>query len=150
VVFRDSARAMVVQPDGKIVEVGDRGPGGPSASLVARLNPDGSPDPSFGSSPGGALVPGIVLTDVVEGDHDGFVDVRVVGDHILRDGTAGGGRAITVPSGAIAPNGGADARFSVVYLACNGVHLWGELSSPTRCDSQTNRTHTHRDSHPQR
>ena len=42
----DRAAAMVIQPDGKIVLVGQSDAGG-SDFAIARLNPDGSPDPTF-------------------------------------------------------------------------------------------------------
>jgi uncharacterized delta-60 repeat protein len=50
------ARAVVMQPDGKIVVVGTRLIPGQSAVAIVRLNPDGNPDPSFGIG-GGVLIP---------------------------------------------------------------------------------------------
>jgi uncharacterized delta-60 repeat protein len=52
----DVARAMVVQPDGKIVLVGIWLIPGYSAAAIVRLNPDGNPDPSFGLG-GAVLIP---------------------------------------------------------------------------------------------
>jgi len=46
-----AAQTMVVQPDGKVVLVGSISP---QAGAIARLNPDGSLDPSFGE--GGFLI----------------------------------------------------------------------------------------------
>jgi uncharacterized delta-60 repeat protein len=48
----DAARGVVVQPDGKIVVVGSAAaPGSPAANsfALARYNPDGSPDTTFGT-----------------------------------------------------------------------------------------------------
>ena len=49
----DTAYDMVVQPDGKIVLAGYTGPSNAERFAVLRLNPDGSPDASFG--PGGGV-----------------------------------------------------------------------------------------------
>src|SRR5207245_5340246 len=53
---RDEASALALQSDGKIVVAGFSGAGGRQDFAVARYNPDGSLDPSFGSG-------GRVLTD---------------------------------------------------------------------------------------
>lgn len=57
----ERARSVVVQPDGRIVVLGDTG-GSPSAFAVVRYRPDGSLDPTFGDA-GIALVP-VGTTDV--------------------------------------------------------------------------------------
>jgi uncharacterized delta-60 repeat protein len=52
-VTSDRANALALQPDGKIVLAGWRtrtSPGDPGDAVVARLNTDGTPDESFGSS----------------------------------------------------------------------------------------------------
>jgi uncharacterized delta-60 repeat protein len=51
------ARAVAVQPDGKIVVVGDAKPGATYDFMIARLNADGSPDGSFGGGDGIQVVP---------------------------------------------------------------------------------------------
>lgn len=51
------ARAVAVQPDGKIVVVGAAKPGATYDFMIARLNADGSPDGSFGGGDGIAIVP---------------------------------------------------------------------------------------------
>jgi uncharacterized delta-60 repeat protein len=51
------ARAVAVQPDGKIVVVGDGKPGATYDFMIARLNADGSPDGSFGGGDGIQIVP---------------------------------------------------------------------------------------------
>ena len=52
----DLANAVALQPDGKIVVVGKTGLAGIFDFAVARLNPDGSPDNTFGG--GGRTTPG--------------------------------------------------------------------------------------------
>src|SRR5207253_3806608 len=52
-----AATGVVTQPDGKIVVVGSAGPGGSQEFAVARYNPSGSLDATFGSG-------GIVLTSM--------------------------------------------------------------------------------------
>jgi uncharacterized delta-60 repeat protein len=51
------ARAVAVQPDGKIVVAGDAKPGATYDFMIARLNADGSPDGSFGGGDGIQIVP---------------------------------------------------------------------------------------------
>lgn len=46
----NSADAIAIQPDGKILVAGSTGPGGTSEMAVARYNTDGSPDTSFGTA----------------------------------------------------------------------------------------------------
>jgi len=62
----DNARAVALQPDGRIVVVGSTGPSGGEDYAVARYAPDGNLDPSFGRG-------GIVRTDV-----GGIDDARAV------------------------------------------------------------------------
>ena len=51
------ANALAVQPDGKLVVTGQASDGPASRVLVARFNPDGSPDAGFGA--GGAVLTGL-------------------------------------------------------------------------------------------
>lgn len=51
------ARAVAVQPDGKIVAVGDAKSGATYDFMVARYNEDGSPDAGFGGGDGIEIVP---------------------------------------------------------------------------------------------
>src|SRR5437870_4774898 len=76
----DDARALTLQADGKIVVAGFAGVGADSFFAVARYNPDGTLDPSFGA--GGKTTPdlrGIAVAVVAEPD-----------GHIMLGGTAGG------------------------------------------------------------
>lgn len=90
-----TARDLAMQPDGKIIVVGDsETAGGPSKIAVTRLTSDGSPDVTFGS-PVNASRQGFVLTALGEGDHraealvvqdDG--KIVVVGHHVAKDGSS--------------------------------------------------------------
>jgi uncharacterized delta-60 repeat protein len=76
----DRANAVAIQPDGRIVVVG--GTGGRSADLaLARYNPDGSPDASFGST--GRAVGGI------GGGGEGYAVVMQPDGQILVAGSGG-------------------------------------------------------------
>ncbi len=103
----DWVRAMVLQPDGKILMVGssastisvlDAGVLGPDNLSAVRLNPDGSLDPSFGS--GGKVVLALATESVA--------------DAVALDGA---GRIIL--GGGISAPGGAD--FSVFRLTPTGA-----------------------------
>jgi uncharacterized delta-60 repeat protein len=68
----EAAFALALQPDGRIVAAGIAfPPSSPGDFIVARYNPDGTPDSSFGTG-------GEVTTDF--GDHDGAFDVAVQPD----------------------------------------------------------------------
>ena len=65
-------RAIAVQPDGKIVAIGQNAPPDEFTStdfILARYNPDGTFDPTFGTG-------GIVITDVI-GDFEYAMDVLI-------------------------------------------------------------------------
>jgi uncharacterized delta-60 repeat protein len=67
----ERARSVVVQPDGKMVVLGDTG-GSPSAFALVRYEPDGSLDPTFGD--GGIALLAVGDTDVAHdlaGSSDG-------------------------------------------------------------------------------
>jgi uncharacterized delta-60 repeat protein len=53
-----AATAVAVQPDGKVVVAGTATTTAGKAMAVARLNPDGTPDPTFGAG-GRLIVPGV-------------------------------------------------------------------------------------------
>ena len=82
---RNIARAVALQPDGKIVVGGTSGVVDTTANLaVARYNPDGSLDASFGTG-------GTVLMNVSNGQGDGIRGLAVQPDgKILGVGAAGG------------------------------------------------------------
>lgn len=65
----DRATAVAVQPNGKIVVAGTSDPGGGSSDFaVARYNPDGSPDLTFGNGTGSAKITfGVGSEDVATG-----------------------------------------------------------------------------------
>lgn len=62
----DHARAMVIQPDGKVVVAGLTEPGWPAAHFaLARFNPDGSLDPAFDGD--GKLTTSFLIHSVADG-----------------------------------------------------------------------------------
>ena len=101
--FDERLIALTVQRDGKIVAVGYilTAPDVQNSAL-ARYNPDGSPDTSFGNG-------GVVVTDVAsEPDHD-FIN-QVTTDSMGRIVVAGGCRSVFV--GRYLSNGTLDASFN--------------------------------------
>jgi uncharacterized delta-60 repeat protein len=63
----DYASATAIQPDGKMVVVGRQGVGAFGSELaVARFNPDGSPDPSFGNG-------GVIYSSLADSAGSGVV-----------------------------------------------------------------------------
>jgi uncharacterized delta-60 repeat protein len=109
----DSAFDLALQSDGKIVVVGSAatiGPGGPNTDFaIARYNPDGSLDVSFGmggrvttdigtfadSAAAVALQPDGKIVVVGSNNNLDFVVVRYTGDGSLDTAFAGGGRLTT-------------------------------------------------------
>jgi uncharacterized delta-60 repeat protein len=61
------ARAVAIQPDGKIVIAGSAKGAAKTDFLVARYNADGSPDAGFGGGDGIQVVPIGTLDDIAEG-----------------------------------------------------------------------------------
>lgn len=68
--FGDTARAVVLQPDGKIIAAGNTG--NPPDFALVRYNPNGTLDPTFGTG-------GIVLTDFF-GDAETLADIELQND----------------------------------------------------------------------
>jgi uncharacterized delta-60 repeat protein len=78
------ARALVVQADGKPVIAGTAatgGPGGAHGFALARFNPDGSLDPTFGTG-------GKVITEFAGGSEDGAAALVMQGGKLVAGGTA--------------------------------------------------------------
>lgn len=59
----EGVHGLAIQPNGKIVAAGEAG----GVIALARYNPDGSLDPTFGSGP----IPGTVESDVITGGNEG-------------------------------------------------------------------------------
>jgi uncharacterized delta-60 repeat protein len=101
----DAASGIAIQGDGKVVVAGNTGLfGGEADFAVARYNPDGSPDPSFG-------VAGKVTTDFASGDDLAF-DVALQADGKIV--VAGRADHTTTRDFALArydPDGSLDASF---------------------------------------
>ena len=74
---------MLLQPDGKLLTVGEYRDGGfPTAWALARFNPDGTPDTSFGAG-------GEVFTDLAPGYDAGKAAVLQPDGRIVMFGTSG-------------------------------------------------------------
>lgn len=97
--------AMVVQPDGKVVVVGDADTASSSSGTtftlgtpevgVARLMPNGSPDSSFGTS-------GVTTTKIADSDHAARVAVAPDGGIlVLADAATAPTSSGTPPSGSV-------------------------------------------------
>ncbi|WP_020469750.1 tandem-95 repeat protein [Zavarzinella formosa] len=79
---------VALQSNGRILVAGLAAIEGGSKSLLARYTANGKLDPSFGP-PGHIAMPGVVLTDLVPNDNDGYASVAVQSDDKIL--TAGGG-----------------------------------------------------------
>lgn len=80
------ARAMVRQPDGRIVVTGYAGPGSTTSHAAVRYMPDGSLDPSFGAG-------GVVTTSVGQTSQAGWGAALQADGRILLAGRTGPGKA---------------------------------------------------------
>ncbi|MBX5443319.1 MAG: hypothetical protein IRZ32_17555, partial [Solirubrobacteraceae bacterium] len=116
--------AVAVDAEGRIVVVGVHNPG-TLESVVARLRPDGTPDPTFGE---GGWTP--IEFDPAIGPHDVAADLAIVdGTSILVTGTVSGpgsgasGRVRLSPSGAVVAAGawGADGRWGLRRTVLDGA-----------------------------
>jgi uncharacterized delta-60 repeat protein len=103
----DKAYAAVLQPDGKIVVAGTtlvgadaQGAGGSLAFALARYNPDGSLDTSFGTD-------GKVITDLNPSGDDELFSIALSGDKIIAAG--------------ITTNAGGNVDFAVARYDTNGA-----------------------------
>ncbi len=93
---------LVLQPDGKIVAVGDGKQGGDYDFLVARYESDGDPDPSFSLNG---------TTSVALGGNDIAHAVALQAD----------GRIVIAGSRTTFPDGGANVDFALARLTTNGL-----------------------------
>ena len=101
----DRVEALALQPDGKVVAGGQAFSGAGLDFAVARYNPDGTLDASFGSG-------GKVTTDLAGGDDAGFFSIAVLAGGklaALGSGATGTGQDFTLAR--YQPNGTLDATF---------------------------------------
>ena len=104
-------RAIALQPDGKIVVAGDAGLGtNPRGFLVARFNPDGTPDTTFNNGAGSIRV------DVVSGANDSARGVAIDGSGRIVvggnwNGTSNGANVYGVAVTRLNPDGTLDSTF---------------------------------------
>jgi len=112
-----SFRAVVVQPDGKIVAVGEASVGNGDFAVI-RLNPDGSLDPDFGTG-------GVVTTDVGVDDRAAAVALQEDGRIVVAGSTCPEGFCSQTAVLRYSPGGRLDPEFSddgVVLLNLGGLN----------------------------
>jgi uncharacterized delta-60 repeat protein len=90
--FNEAAgEALAVQFDGKIVLAGGISVPGGGNAMIARYSADGQLDAGFGPA-GQTVLPGVVMTDQLAGNNDGFLGVTIQADgRIVAAGVAGAG-----------------------------------------------------------
>lgn len=135
-----SADAVVVQADGKIVAAGSSGtpPAADAVFAVARYNPDGSLDASFGT--GGTITTAFPEQDGSASFASVFALAALPGGEILAGGTAGfENDAVTLPTSSFAlaryePDGTLDPAFGdhgIVQTRFDGnLGLYGMFVRP--------------------
>ena len=89
--YQETAYGMALQPDGKIIAVGDMNTGTGYAFAVLRLTPQGDPDPTFGNGTGR-----VVTSFVTASENDEAFSVVVQGDGKI---VVGGESLVTTSSG---------------------------------------------------
>ncbi len=107
-----ASKALLVQPDNKLVTVGFQLIPGSNQALVARYNEDGSPDPSFGAN-------GVVTTTTGEGKSSFRSVARQPDGKIVAVGQGGSTAPFAAPKGKVVrfeTNGTIDTSFGL-----NGV-----------------------------
>ncbi len=102
--FDDSVAAVVIQPDGKIVVVGEVFGIGTDDFGLARYNPNGTLDTSFGTGGG-------VFTDFASGDDFGFAVALQTDGKIIAAGTAFNGATNDFALARYNANGTLDTSF---------------------------------------
>jgi uncharacterized delta-60 repeat protein len=119
----ESAEALAVQPDGKVVVAGSAD----GSLAVARYNADGSPDVVFGS--GGSVRTGAATSSggssaMAIGAEGGIV---VAGTAVATGGAAPGGASLAVVVVRYRPDGTPDGSFGVNGTATIDVSSWNDL-----------------------
>ena len=141
----DSASAMAIQPDGKIVLAGNTSSGATNQIGVVRLLPSGQLDPSFGKNgiaipnlsafgrptatavslePNGDIVVGGFVRPAGTGTHNEFLAVRLHGDAVASGGgggTGGGSGTGGTGGGGTGGTGGGGSGGSGGTAMCHGL-----------------------------
>jgi uncharacterized delta-60 repeat protein len=100
----ETAQAMALQPDGKIVVAGWSGVSNNKNWVVARYNADGTLDGTFSRD-------GIVTTDFGATDEAYAVEIQADGKIVVGGGTGSGGCCLKFALARYKPNGGLDPAF---------------------------------------
>jgi uncharacterized delta-60 repeat protein len=104
--LNQAARGLVIEPDGKLLVAGVYAPQGPSEFFLARYNPDGSLDTTFGSQ-------GLVLTSF--------------GSNV----DAGANSLASVPGGTFVAAGSSGSSFAL-------ARYWGDTAPPRFAQGNAN------------
>lgn len=106
---------LVVQPDGKLVLAGESAPGTQFNSLLMRLTPNGTPDPTFGTN-------GFVVANVNPSGADWFFDVSLQSDgKIVAAGFEGEFSTYDFTVVRFSANGSLDTSFADKGMAINDI-----------------------------
>src|SRR6266540_697856 len=119
----DRVEALAVQADGKLVAAGQAFSGASLDFALARYNPDGSLDASFGSG-------GKVTTDLAGGDDAGFFAMAVLAGGklmVLGSGLTGAGQNFTLarynPNGTLDPSFGSGGMVTTDFAGGDDIGL---------------------------
>jgi len=117
----DIAYPMALQPDGKIVVAGESGLDANPKFALARYNPDGSPDSSFGGD-------GKVTTDFTTGEDVAYGVAILADGKIVTAGTSGGYARFALarynPNGSLDETFGGDGRVTTDFTR-GGDYAYG-------------------------
>jgi uncharacterized delta-60 repeat protein len=121
------ARNLVLQPDGKIVASGDPVAAIPTPTAVARFNPDGTLDPTFGV--GGKV-------SIVAGNAFVGQGLALQGDgKLVLVGTAEGGSNARFALARLAPDGSLDASFGAAGIVTTAITDLGDSAHAVALDA---------------
>ncbi len=123
----DTAEAIAVAPDGRIVVAGRRDIGDASDTLGARFLPDGTPAPSFGTGGGGTVdLAAYDAAEAVVVQPDGRI---VVGTQVFPSPTTGDMAVLRLRTdGTLDPAFGSGGRVTVDFGASD--YLWDMVLRP--------------------
>jgi uncharacterized delta-60 repeat protein len=119
----DRVEALAVQADGKLVAAGQAFSGASLDFALARYNPDGTLDASFGSG-------GKVTTDLAGGDDAGFFTIAILaGGKLMAQGSGftGAGQDFTLarynPNGTLDPSFGSGGKVTTDFAGGDDIGI---------------------------